>query len=368
MATDVRRWFRALDWGLLGLTLLLATCGVVLIYSATHAKASSYIQASYVRQLWWLLVGVVAMVAALMVDYRIIARYAYVLYGVGIAALVYVLVFGHVVAGAKRWLILGPVRCQPSEFMKVVLVLVLARYTADVQKGKALSLRQLALPALLVAVPVGLIANEPDLGTATMLGLVAGGLILLAGVERRAILIVAVTLLGAMPFGWTMLKGYQKSRLLTLLDPTGDPLGAGYHVIQSKIAVGSGMFLGKGLMQGTQGRLNFLPAQHTDFIFSVLAEELGFIGTVFLLALFLGFLLRSIEVAFQAKDRLGAMTAAGLTWMFALYITFNVGMTVGLLPVVGIPLPLVSYGGSSLVATMVSVGLLLNIKMRKFPY
>jgi rod shape determining protein RodA len=368
VAVGAKRWFRALDWGLLGVTFLLAACGVVLIYSATHAKTPTHLQSIYIRQLWWLLVGVAAMVAALIVDYRLIARYGYILYGIGIAALIYVLLFGPVVAGAKRWLVVGPLRCQPSEFMKVILVLVLARYSADVQKGKALSLRQLALPALLVAVPVTLIAKEPDLGTAAMLGLVAGGMILLVGVGRWTLLTVALALLAAMPFGWTMLKGYQKSRLLTLLDPTSDPLGAGYHVIQSKIAVGSGGLVGKGLMQGTQGRLNFLPAQHTDFIFSVLAEELGFLGAVFLLALFLGFLLKGIGVAFQAKDRLGTLTAAGLTWMLALYVTFNVGMTVGLLPVVGIPLPLVSYGGSSLVATMVSVGLLLNIKMRKFSY
>ncbi|MFQ5893575.1 MAG: rod shape-determining protein RodA, partial [Nitrospinota bacterium] len=284
------------------------------------------------------------------------------------AALVYVLFFGPVVGGAKRWLVLGPVRCQPSEFMKVALVLVLARYLAEARKEEALSFRHLVLPALLVAVPVVLIAMEPDLGTAAMLGLVAGGMVLVAGVKRRALVIVMAAVLATMPFGWTMLKDYQKSRLLTLLDPTSDPLGAGYHTIQSKIAIGSGGLLGKGLMQGTQGRLNFLPAQHTDFIFSVLAEEIGFVGSVFLLLLFLGFLLKGIEVAFQAKDRFGALTAVGLTWMLTLYITFNIGMTLGLFPVVGIPLPLVSYGGSSLVATMVAVGLLLNIKLRKFTY
>lgn len=368
MDVGSRRWLRSLDWGLLALTLLLAASGVVLIYSATHAKASPHLQASYIKQLWWLLVGLVGLVVTLMVDYRLIARYSYVLYGICLAALVYVLFFGPVVAGAKRWLVIGPLRCQPSEFMKVALVLALARYTADVRREKALRLRHLIVPALLVALPIILIAKEPDLGTATMLGLVAGGMVLVSGVERRAILVVAAALLAAMPFGWTMLKDYQKSRLLTLLDPTGDPLGAGYHVIQSKIAIGSGGVLGKGLMQGTQGRLNFLPAQHTDFIFSVAAEEVGFVGAACLLLLFLGFLLKGIEVAFQAKDRFGAMTAVGLTWMLTLYVTFNIGMTVGLLPVVGIPLPLLSYGGSSLVTTMLAVGLLLNIKLRKFAY
>lgn len=368
MTVRDRRWLRNLDLGLLALTFLLAAFGVILIYSATHAKGSSHLQTSYVRQLWWLLVGVTAMVGALVVDYRLIARYAYIFYGICLATLIYLLLLGPVVAGAKRWLILGPIRCQPSEFMKVALVLALARYAADVRKEESLAFRHLLVPALLVAAPVALIAREPDLGTAAMLGLVAGGMILVAGVERRAILIVSAVLLAAMPFGWTLLKGYQKKRLLTLLDPTSDPLGAGYHIIQSKIAIGSGGLLGKGLMQGTQGRLNFLPAQHTDFIFSVMAEELGFIGAAFLLLLFLGFLLKGIEVAFQAKDRFGTLTAVGLTLILTLYVSFNIGMTLGLLPVVGIPLPLVSYGGSSLVATMLAVGLLLNIKMRKFTY
>lgn len=368
MTVKERRWIRNLDWGLLGMTLLLAAFGVVLIYSATHAKSVSHLQSSYTKQLWWLLVGLVAMAAALVVDYRIIARYAYVLYGLCLASLVWLLLLGPVVAGAKRWLILGPVRCQPSEFMKIALVLALARYAADVRKEESLALKHLAVPALLVAIPVALIVKEPDLGTAALLGLVAAGMILVIGVERRTVLIGSAVLLAAAPFGWTMLKGYQKKRLFTLLDPTSDPLGAGYHIIQSKIAIGSGGLLGKGLMQGTQGRLNFLPAQHTDFIFSVVAEELGFIGAAFLLLIFLGFLLKSVEVAFQAKDRFGALTAVGLTLILTLYICFNIGMTVGLLPVVGIPLPLVSYGGSSLVATMVAVGLLLNIKMRKFTY
>lgn len=368
MTVRERRWVRTLDWGLLALTLLLVSFGIVLIYSATHAKSSPQLQGVYIRQLWWLAVGLAAMIGATVVDYRLIGRYAYVLYGLCLASLVFLLFFGPVVAGAKRWLIIGPVRCQPSEFMKVALVLALARYAADVRKEDSLALRHLIVPALLVAAPVALIAKEPDLGTAALIGLVAGGMILVTGLERRAILIVSAVLLAAAPFGWTMLKGYQKKRLLTLLDPTSDPLGAGYHIIQSKIAIGSGGFIGKGLMQGTQGRLNFLPAQHTDFIFSVLAEELGFVGAMVLLVLFLGFLLKGIEVAFQAKDRFGALTAVGLTLMLAFYTSFNIGMTLGLLPVVGIPLPLVSYGGSSLVATMLAVGLLLNIKMRKFSY
>jgi rod shape determining protein RodA len=368
MIETKRRWVRHLDWGLLGLALLISLSGVAFIYSATHAKTSAFLKTTYIRQLWWLLAALVAMAAVLVFDYRHIARYAYLLYGLCLGSLVYLLAFGPVVAGAKRWLVLGPVRCQPSEFMKVVLVVTLARYISDVRETQPMGFRHLLVPILLIAAPVVLIAKEPDLGTAAVLGLVAGGLLLLAGIERRALVIGAGALTAALPFGWTLLKDYQKKRLLTLLDPSRDPLGAGYHIIQSKIAIGSGGLLGKGLMQGTQGRLNFLPAQHTDFIFSVLAEELGFVGAVILLALFLGLLLKGLEVAFQAKDRFGALTAAGLTWMLALYVIFNIGMTLGLLPVVGIPLPLVSYGGSSLVATYIAIGLLLNIKMRKFTY
>jgi len=247
-------------------------------------------------------------------------------------------------------------------------VIGLARFFARQEKRGGYRLRELWLPALIVLLPVALIAMEPDLGTAALLLAISVSVILFVGVNPSSLMVLGGFALGCLPLFWFLMKGYQRQRILTLLDPGRDPLGAGYHIIQSKIAVGSGKFWGKGFLQGTQGQLRFIPEHHTDFIFTVLAEEWGFVGSMLLLALFLCFLLRGLNVARRSRDQFGTLLALGTTAIIFWHVAINVAMVLGMLPVVGIPLPLVSYGGSSAVVTLASVGILLNVAMRKFVF
>jgi rod shape determining protein RodA len=263
---------------------------------------------------------------------------------------------------------MGPFTFQPSELVKVFLVLSLARYFTETHREGGLRFRDLLIPLVMVVIPFALIAKQPDLGTALVLFFVASALIFASGFPLKTLLVITGAGVIAMPIGWIFLKDYQKIRVITLLNPDFDPLGAGYHSWQSKIAIGSGGFWGKGWLAGTQSGLNFLPEKHTDFIFAVFAEEWGFVGTAALIVLYLVLVLRGIYIAYASKDRLGCLIAAGVVAMLSVYILFNIGMTVGLTPVVGLPLPLFSYGGSSMLATMVAIGLLLNIRMRRFLY
>jgi rod shape determining protein RodA len=264
--------------------------------------------------------------------------------------------------------VLGPLSFQPSELVKVFLVLSFARYFTEARREGGLRFRDLLIPLLMLVIPFTLIAKQPDLGTALVLCFVAGALIFASGFPLKILLLMTGGGVIAMPVAWTFLKDYQKVRIITLLNPDFDPLGAGYHSWQSKIAIGSGGFWGKGWLAGTQSGLNFLPEKHTDFIFAVFAEEWGFVGATALIVLYLILVLRGISIAYASKDRLGSLIATGLVVMLSIYILFNIGMTAGLTPVVGLPLPLFSYGGSSMLATMIAIGLLLNIRMRRFLY
>jgi len=281
-------------------------------------------------------------------------------------ALTYVLFYGVVVSGSRRWLHIGSISIQVSEFAKVSLIIVLAKYF---ESGKMMSgqytLKDLLIPALMTGVLGGLIVIQPDLGTTMMIFFIF--LVFIVAIEMQTTTLIKLFSSGLLlaPAIWFFLKDYQKSRLLTLFNPELDPLGAGYHSIQSKIAIGSGGFWGKGLLAGTQSRLNFLPEKHTDFIFSVFAEETGFLGVAILLSLFLFVILKGLNIAFRAGDRFGFFLSLGLISSFAFYIIFNVGMTIGLFPITGIPLPLLSYGGSSLITNFFAIGLLLNVEMRR---
>jgi rod shape determining protein RodA len=281
-------------------------------------------------------------------------------------ALTYVLFYGVVVSGSRRWLHIGSISIQVSEFAKVSLIIVLAKYF---ESGKMMSgqytLKDLLIPALMTGVLGGLIVIQPDLGTTMMIFFIF--LVFMVAIEMQTTTLIRLFSSGLLlaPAIWFFLQDYQKSRLLTLFNPELDPLGAGYHSIQSKIAIGSGGFWGKGLLAGTQSRLNFLPEKHTDFIFSVFAEETGFLGVAVLLSLFLFVILKGLNIAFRAGDRFGFFLALGLISSIAFYIIFNVGMTIGLFPITGIPLPLLSYGGSSLITNFFAIGLLLNIEMRR---
>jgi len=363
-----RRMLLNIDWTLLLMVFGIAAWGLVTVYSATHGRLETHLEELYLKQLYWFIAGLVLMVSVSLLDYQLLSRAAYPLLTLGILLLVVVFVAGRAASGARRWLVLGPLSFQPSEVVKVFVVLSIARYFTDTHREGGLRFRDLLPPLFMVIVPFALIAKQPDLGTALVLFFVACTLIFASGFPLKILLSLMGGSLIALPIGWTFLKDYQKVRVITLLNPDFDPLGAGYHSWQSKIAIGSGGFWGKGLLAGTQSGLNFLPEKHTDFIFAVFAEEWGFIGTSALMVLYLVLVLRGISIAYSSRDRLGALIATGLVAMLSVYILFNIGMTVGLTPVVGLPLPLFSYGGSSMLATMVAIGLLLNIRMRRFLY
>jgi rod shape determining protein RodA len=363
-----RRLAMNFDWGTLALSLAIVSLSIILLYSATSERLEGP-SGMHLKQLVWAVIGLVSMFAVLCIDYQTLCRHAYVLYGALLVSLVIVLLFGRVVNGSQRWLVLGPWHVQTSELAKPVLILVLARYfTEHTSAGTAsLTFRDLLLPVLLVGLPFGLIVKQPNLSTAMVLVVLLAVMALMIGLRGTTLITLLLLGVGVLPLAWTLvLKDYQRERLLTLLNPQPDLLGAGYHSWQSKIAIGSGGLWGKGLLAGTQSRLSFLPERHTDFIFAVLAEEVGFIGVVLLLSLFVCLLVHGFIIAYRSRDRLGALVATGVVTMLAVQIFLNIGMTIGLVPIIGLPLPLMSYGGSSLVMTFLCLGLLMNVRMRRF--
>jgi rod shape determining protein RodA len=323
-----------------------------------------------VRQLYWFLIGLGAFFAMIVFDYHWLERLAYPLYIFSIALLVLVLVIGAVTSGSQRWISLGAFSVQPSEVAKFALVAALAKFfgTDYAASQRSYRLRELWRPMVLIALPCALILEEPDLGTTLLLIIVAMSMILFAGVRWQSLALMVGTFLSAAPFVWINLAPYQKRRILTFIKPDLDPLGSGYHINQSKIAIGSGQFWGKGYLEGTQTRLDFLPEQHTDFAFSVLAEEWGFVGSSLLLIVYLGLIIWAINIARNSRDRFGTFLAFGIAAVVFWQVVINVSMTTGLLPVVGIPLVMFSYGGSSVVTTMASMGILMNISMRRFMF
>jgi rod shape determining protein RodA len=361
-----RRLAQSFDWGLLTITLLLSAVGLTTLYSAVSSGSGGAQPLLYYKQLIWFAGGGAGMVLCFLVSYRSIERWTPACYVLVNLLLLYVVLFGRVVSGARRWIFVGPFSLQPSELAKLVVILILARYYAKHVSPHGLTLRELIQPVLSVLLPFGLIVVQPDLGTALMLGFIAVSMTLFVKIERRALLLVCGCFVVLLPSVWLFLKGYQRQRILTFLNPERDPLGTGYHIIQSKIAIGSGMISGKGFLQGTQNALSFLPEQHTDFIFSVLAEEWGFMGSMLLVLLFLVLLLLVLHTAYRCRDPYGTILVIGVGSMLFWQVLINIGMVMGLMPVVGVPLPFVSYGGSSVLTTLIGVGLLLNVSMRRF--
>lgn len=355
-----RRLLGSFDWVLLILTLLIAAAGVVNLYSATSESGI------YLKQIYWLLLGLGAMLVVVFIPYNKIDSLAYIIYFLCLAALAAVLIIGKSGGGSVRWLVIGPLRLQPSELMKIVIVITLAHYCSRRAGAEPYGFKDLLIPALLTAAPALLIMRQPDLGTALLICAIAGCVLLFNGIRWQVLAFLTVTAVPVVYFGWGHLKPYQQKRVLTFFDPEKDPLGSGYHVIQSKIAVGSGGMWGKGFQHGTQSQLHFIPEHHTDFAFSVLAEEWGFIGVTAMLILFGLFLFWGLNIAYGAKDRFGRLAVIGVVTIFFWQIVINIGMVTGLLPVVGIPLPFVSYGGSSAVANLLAIGLMLNISMRRY--
>ncbi|HAK56436.1 MAG TPA: rod shape-determining protein RodA [Acidobacteria bacterium] len=361
-----RRLHCHIDWLLIAALLVLCAIGAGMIYSTTYDPTAGTVGPQLSTQFYALLFGVVAFAVCLTIDYRVLADHSLLIYGGMLALLVSVLLFGDVMGGARRWLSLGPANLQPSEFAKLALALLLATYFAENRRG-TVERADLGMVALFTVIPFVLIAEEPDLGTAVGLLSVALGVTYLAGLRLRWLAVLATVAMLLAPVAWTYaLEDYQRSRLSTFLDPARDARGAGYQQIQARITVGSGGLAGKGFLQGTQGQFNFLPVAHNDFIFSVLAEEQGFLGVIVALGLYLFVIVRGLDTARLAKDRLGAYLIVGVMASFAFQVVYNVTMSAGLAPVKGLTLPLMSYGGSSLIATLAGFGLVVNVRMRRF--
>ncbi len=363
-----RRLVKYFDWGLLGMTVLLGFLGLVTLYSAVTSASPTPQKIYYFKQLVWYCAGLIVMVISFLINYKLLDRWANAIYAICILLLICVLLFGKYVGGARRWLILGPLSIQPSEFVKIAVIICLARYYSKIANIRGLNLRELLTPLILAAIPIFLIVRQPDLGTAMLVVLIASSMTVFVKIERRSFLYIIASCIVTIPMVWFFLKGYQKKRILTFLNPELDPLGAGYHIIQSKIAIGSGMISGKGFLKGTQNALSFLPEQHTDFIFSVLAEEMGFVGSVIPLLIFMMLIIWGLNVAYRCRDPFGTILAVGISSMIFWQVFINVGMAMGLMPIVGVPLPFISYGGSSIVAMMICIGLLMNVSMRRFMF
>jgi rod shape determining protein RodA len=336
--------------------------GVLMIYSATQSSAPRL----YISQLYALGLGTVALVVALSIDYRTLADRSHLLYLALLALLVYVMLFGVVRGGARRWISLGFYNLQPSEFARMAVALVLAKYFGESRRGNP-TLSDLAIAGGLAVVPIVLIMRQPDLGTAVTVIPVYLAIAYVAGLPTRVLAVAAVVAVLALPVAWKfVLQDYQRQRVLTFIDPSKDTRGAGYQQIQARITTGSGGLWGKGFMKGTQGQLRFLPVAHNDFVFSVWGEEQGFAGVIVALALYLFVIVRSLDAARLAKDRLGAYLVLGILAGFTFQVLYNISMSAGLAPVKGLTLPLMSYGGSSLIATLAGFGLILNVRMRRF--
>ena len=361
-----RRLSAHIDWPLITALLALTLIGLATICSVTWDFRNDQPGARFWAQVYALPVGLAALAACLVVDYRTLAQRSLLLYAVLLVALVYVLYFGAVRGGARRWIALGNYTLQPSEFARLALALVFAMFYGESRRS-ARSLVELAIGGVLLAVPAYLIFKQPDLGTALTLVPVFFGVVYLAGLRLRWIAIAAVVVVIASPVVWRYgLKTYQRDRVLTFLDPSKDPRGAGHQQIQAKVTVGSGGLFGKGFLRGTQGGYGFLPVADNDFVYSVLAEEHGFLGVLVTLGLYLFVLIRSLDAAKLAKDRVGAFLVVAIISGFGFQVVYNITMSAGLAPVKGLTLPLMSYGGSSLVATLAGFGLILNVRMRRF--
>ncbi len=350
------RYFKDVHWPIIFLALGIALSSVLFIYSATFRGTDHFI----VKQLVWISFSLAAMLLVIMFGYRTFLNASYLLYGISICLLLSVLIFGHERLGAQRWFQIGPFVLQPSEFSKITTILALSHFLLyrDRWHGQK---RSLLMAAAIVALPFVLILKQPDLGTSMVFIAATLAILVIWGIKFRYLAAVFSVVLISAPFLWHMLKPYQQKRLTVFVNPNIDPLGSGYTAMQSKIAVGSGGLVGKGWLQGTQTQLDFVPEHHTDFIFCVVGEEFGFLGSLLLILLYGALITYAVQIMERTTDRGAQLLAAGITAMLFFQIFINLGMTIGIAPITGITLPLLSYGGSSLVATFVAIGLLVSI-------
>ncbi len=360
-----RRLLKNLDYTLIVVTALVILVSLVIIGSATHVNTPGEDRYWYVqRQGLFAIINILIIIIFLNFDYKALGKYANMLYGVNLIMLLAVMFIGQSALGAQRWIQIGPINLQPSEFSKIIMIISLA-HLLDKKQGQLNTFKDIIPVFIFVGIPFLLVLKQPDLGTSLVFLAILFGMLFMAGASMKHLGTIIGVGVAFMPIFWHFLKDYQKKRLTVFLDPNVDPLGSGYHIIQSKIAIGSGMLFGKGLFSGTQSQLNFLPENHTDFIFAVIGEELGFVGAFVILGLYFILLYRGVKIAGEARDNFGLLLATGITSMLTFHVLVNVGMTAGIMPVTGIPLPLMSYGVSSLTTNMVSVGILLNIYMRR---
>ena len=353
-----------LNWEMVAMISLIAAIGFAMLYSAANGDFSPWAS----RQMARFGVGVVLMLVIAVIDIKFWLKVAYALYGLSFILLATVEVMGVVGGGAQRWLDLAVIQLQPSETMKIGLVMALARYFHGLEADDAGRLRYLFVPLVLIAAPIALVLRQPDLGTAGVLALLGVAMLWLAGARVWQFLVVGAAGLAAIPIGWQFLHGYQQQRVLTFLNPENDPLGAGYHIMQSKIALGSGGLFGKGFLAGTQSHLNFLPEKQTDFIFTMLAEEFGMIGGTGLIALYALLIAYCIFIAFRCRSQFARLLAMGLVVNFFLYVFINIAMVMGLVPVVGVPLPLISNGGTALLTVLIGFGLVMSCWLHRGTY
>jgi rod shape determining protein RodA len=352
---------RGLQWGLVLLVAMISGLGFAMLYSAANGNVEPWAS----RQMTRFAIALVPMIAAALIDMRYWFRSAYWAYAGALVLVVLVDLHGRAGLGAQRWINLGGFELQPSEIMKLALVLALARYFHAIPDENAPRLRYLLAPAAMIAIPTVLVLKQPDLGTAMMLLATGAAMFFLAGFRIWVFAAGAAAVAVAAPFAWSTLRGYQKTRLYTFLDPDRDPLGAGYHILQSKIALGSGGLFGKGFLHGTQSHLNFLPEQQTDFIFTMIAEELGLVGGLALLLLYIVVIVYAFAIALRSRSQFGRLLGLGIAVNFFLYAFINMAMVMGLIPVVGVPLPLISYGGTAMLTVMLGFGLLMNVGIHR---
>ncbi len=358
------RFWRNFDWVLFGLAALLTVIGIIVIYSTSFKAANLAAPADAAKQLVFALAGLVGLVVAARMDYRGWSKLTPILYILMVASLLLVLVTGKTALGATRWIDLGFFQFQPSEFAKLVMIIVLAKFFStnyDFMDNP----RHILVSLLYVGVPAALVMLQPDLGTALVLLVIWLVMAIVAKIRLSFLALMFGAGLAAIPAVIPLLHPYQRARLEVFLNPAADPLHTGYNVVQSTIAVGSGQLYGRGLAAGSQSQLNFLPSQHTDFIFAVLSEKMGFVGGMLVIALFMALLLRGLQIASQSQDRLGVFIAAGVVTMLLFHLFINIGMNLGLMPVTGIPLPFLSYGGTSLLVSLTAVGMLESIAVRR---
>lgn len=358
------RQYRDFDKTLFAMVLVVLVIGLAAVYSAAHPRAGFSAENFCMKQAAWMALGLIVFAVVITMSYQRFIDAAYFFYAVIIVALVLVLVLGRARLGAQRWFSIGGFAFQPSEFIKIALILALASYVGSHRGGMA-RFSHFCAALVLLAVPFGLVLIQPDLGTALTLVPVFFAIMFVAKTDLRYLGGMILAGFAAMPVFWHFLREYQKQRLLVFVNPNSDPLGAGYTIIQSKIAVGSGGLFGKGWLNGSQGQLNFLPEHHTDFIFSVIGEEFGFLGGLALVLLYFFIIHRAFRIAELTNDVYGKAIATGVAVLLAMQAAVNISMTIGLMPVVGIPLPLVSYGGSSMIATFMALGLVMNVGMRR---